>query len=474
MKLNRSVAQIIVFMSLSIFASQTFAAPPEGKGKGGKPGSGGGGATECFVKEPTLCDEITAVAADLSGSNVNGYVPYDNVDEAPWKEIFREEFVPGDGNVDQSGSFDLNTWSSRYPYGDVKVNKPAGDSGYNVNTTGIRPGEGWEGNHYPDYDKLLTQLELDGQSVFSNSNEALTIQTFEKSGSWKNKLISRETLFSGIISSHANPENETPHGFEFRYGYVEAKVKLPAGGNGFRSAVWLHSDNSFYNQFAKENNLGIPERYEIDFLEYLPNSRESECFRTQSDVFGLTDNTSILTYDTIFHTYHFPDGADGFDRSQNNWTFNADQRYNAVRCAIEPYSSKGIDYAADWHYFGVLWEHNKLEFYVDGVKVHSVVEDDSYPDCTEFGSVTDTCHADVYDSRMYIVASMHMGFQWFEGNTIDMATFDSATGAGPKMEIDYIKVLQKVDATNPPASTSHSHCGFKSAVCGQRENNETL
>ncbi len=377
-----------------------------------------------------------------------------------WTEVFLEEFNEP-VQPDRMNVVDYTKWSTRFPYGDWKNNSAEGDEGWFVNTTGLEPGLGWDGNHWPDMDRFINFLEINSKDVFSRSNDGvLTIQAH--TNPWKNKINGREDYLTGVISSHTDPARTDPHGFEFKYGYVEARVRLPRDGNGFRAAFWLYSDNAYNNQLLGRRGTAPP-IYEIDIMEYLPNSRSAEdgsCFIPQSDVFAITNNVNILTYDTIFQTYHFPTDADGRNRSPNNWTFNGSSAYTDARCAL---NFSNMDYGSnDWVTYGVLWEPDFIEWYVNDVLIHRVAaEDSSLPLCMENDSTQPIeCQAPVHDGRMYIMASLHMGFSFFEGS-IDTNVFVS--DGGPEFEIDHIRVLQNID------SADHEHCGVTGSACDPRQ-----
>lgn len=125
---------------------------------------------------------------------------------------------------------------------------------------------------------------------------------------------------SGLLST-ARPlaSNGSDYLYEFTYGYVEARMKLPTT-QGFFTALWmLPSDPSYAYQT------------EIDIVE-------------------------VLGYDpaTMYMNYHY-----GSNRSQN---FTANQGTgNNGACAVE-------DRTGDWVRFGLDWQPNHIAWYIDGVK----------------------------------------------------------------------------------------------------------
>ncbi len=414
------------------------------------------------------------------------------LDHLGYTLVFSDEFPSSPDNPDLSNTFNSLKWSSKYPFStDAKFNTiPGEDDHWNVNTTGRYPGET---NYNPemgvppsnenffnntselDYLDTLFDIPNYGNTgepqapVFSNSDEILSIAAYENPAPLR--LNDNKPYLSGLISSAANPDLATSanvHGFEFRYGYVEASVKLPLDGNGFRAALWLYSDNAFFNQVSSDNNI----THEIDFMEYLPNTREmahtmdAPRYDLQTSLFGGVDNLSaqrneggwnIMTYGTIFHAYHYDNNA---RRTPTNWTFNGEARYQDRRAVAlgEPVERNGttdtavLPPADSFHKFAVLWLPEKIEWYVNDVLIHRAVPPDS-----DYGGEDPGFQAvvDIFDKRMYIIANLAMGLDGFEG-PMDTSVYDADTGKGPTFEIDYIRVYQ--DTVTP--GSPHIRCGF--------------
>lgn len=416
---------------------------------------------------------------DNSGTtgSLSSYFDFNMTSDAPARArnsgppIFNEEFAnPSD--ADKSGSINWRRWSTKFPFAtDAKINTiPGEDSHWNVNTTGRWPGGGVELNNFygnisqfnfldslfggDDPQAPVFQLVDDGQDDTSLAITAYTnpnpIRRINKS----------KPYLSGLISSHAdpafqtNPDNSAAHGFEFRYGYIEARIKLPLQGNGFRSAFWLYSDNAYYNQVSSNNN----DRHEIDIMEFLPNSvlsdNQNDCLLPQPSLFGGVENTTrgeqtIMTYDAIFHTYHYNNGS---QRTPTDWTFNSESRYASRRDAA--YDTTAVRNLADgeYHTYGVLWEPGKIEWFVNDKLIHRVVDPTVYADEFPIPGFQDV--APVFNKRMYIIANLAMGLDVFEGENIDSALF---AGKNPSMEIDYIKVWQNHEDSN--------WCGYLGERC---------
>lgn len=116
---------------------------------------------------------------------------------------------------------------------------------------------------------------------------------------------------SGIITSYGS--------FKMSHGYVEARVKLPAG-RGLWPAFWM-----------------LPTHYvedvpEIDVMEFLGQ-----------DV------------DRVYHTYHYFDIA-------NNWQL----------ISTPSYTTLADDWTEAFHTFGMAWSPREIVWYVDGVETRRI------------------------------------------------------------------------------------------------------
>ena len=108
---------------------------------------------------------------------------------------------------------------------------------------------------------------------------------------------------------------------KFHYGKYEARIKIPKG-KGFWPAFWMFGDDPNYN--------------EIDVFE----------FWNEYDAWGNFDPSKLSK---IHHmTMHSDFDGDG----------------NKSMC---PTKYSGVDFSQDFHVFTLIWEKNKIEWYVDGI-----------------------------------------------------------------------------------------------------------
>ena len=154
------------------------------------------------------------------------------------------------------------------------------------------------------------ELELYTKNNVSVANGTLKLQARKENAvAWNGKTYN---YTSGMVSTGGRQGEKAP-GFTFKYGYAEARVKVPAG-QGLWPAFWT-----------------LPANYdwppEIDVME----------------IIGDEPNVTHMHY-------HYLDGAGTHRGPGASWA--------------------GPDFSADWHTFGVDWQPGSLVWYVDGVERH--------------------------------------------------------------------------------------------------------
>lgn len=190
-----------------------------------------------------------------------------------WSLIFEEEFT--------GTSLDLNTWEYQVGSG------------------------GWGNNELQYY--------TNGNNV-QVSNGTLKIIA-QKSG-----------------NTYTSSRIRTINKADFRYGRIEARIKMPIG-QGIWPAFWMMPTDDVYG--------GWPRSGEIDIVEYLGNEPN-----------------------TIHGTCHYGNA------------------YNDKGSSGSSYSLASGDFHTAFHVFSIEWEANVIRWYMDGQLYHAV--SDSHPDFNNY------------------------------------------------------------------------------------------
>jgi beta-glucanase (GH16 family) len=173
-----------------------------------------------------------------------------------------------------------------------------------------------------------------------------------------------------------------------RYGYFEARVKLP-DGLGVWPAFWLNSD------YGPNGELLWPP--EIDIFEYVVNGAEDTVDMVHTGVIvgneALRDGR-FLYADSNFHT---------------DWTY---------------YRNPGGSLANQWHTFGLEWDAGTATTYLDGKKLVTRGYRWKYDDGRDAAPA-------------HVLLNLAIGGQWAGRHGIDDSRFPQA------LDIDYVRVYQK-------------------------------
>lgn len=149
-------------------------------------------------------------------------------------------------------------------------------------------------------------------------------------------------------SGRVNTQNK----HNFKYGLFEARVKVPAG-QGFLPAFWMMpADENLYGQW--------PRCGEIDIMEVLGNDTK-----------------------TSYGTIHY---GNPHNESQGKHILQ-----------------KG-SFSDEYHVFSAEWEPGKINWYVDGILVHT--EDDWYSATENQGEIT---YPAPFDQPFYIILNLAVG-----------------------------------------------------------------
>ena len=171
-----------------------------------------------------------------------------------------------------------------------------------------------------------------------------------------------------------------------RYGYFEARVKMPSG-RGAWPAFWLTSD------VASDGRLSWPP--EIDVFEFVNNGVEDRINMLHSNVVKQTPTTtSNLLY--------------------------ADPAFSATSTAY--YAP--FNFNEGWHTVGLEWLPDKVTVYVDGLKLYTRTYQWVYAD----GTLAAPAH---------IMLNLAIGGSWAGRYGIDDSAFPQA------LQIDWVRAYKK-------------------------------
>ncbi len=197
-----------------------------------------------------------------------------------------------------------------------------------------------QGGDDVDFTNLIWSDEFDTDGVPNSSNWTHELGA----GGWGNNESQNYTnsntnssVSNGILKITARKETSggaqyssarlvTKNKFDFKYGKIEVRAKLPSGG-GTWPAIWMLGSNF--------DQVDWPDCGEIDIMEHVGNDQNK-----------------------IHGTLHLPGNSGG----------------NAITgTTIVPGVSE------DFHIYSVIWTQTSIKFYVDGNLFHSFANNPSTP-----------------------------------------------------------------------------------------------
>jgi len=162
--------------------------------------------------------------------------------------------------------------------------------------------------------------------------------------------------------------------FSFTYGKVEIRARIPTG-RGTWPALWFLGDNI--------DRVGWPKCGEIDLMENVGFDPERIHCTIHTGAFN--------------HRLHT-------------------QRGHAI----------SVDHPwADFHRYGLLWSHERIEFFFDGEKVSEFANDGQGPEHWPF------------DSPQYLIINLALGGAWGGEKGVDDGIFPV------EYRVDYVRVWQQ-------------------------------
>ncbi|MGX7100344.1 glycoside hydrolase family 16 protein [Globicatella sanguinis] len=203
--------------------------------------------------------------------------------------------------------------------------------------------------HEPGWVNEEWQEYIDDEKVLQVNDGKLVIQPVKES------VDGKDLYYSGRVNTQ-NKQN-------FKYGFFEAKVRVPKG-QGYLPAFWLMSaDENVYGQW--------PRCGEIDIME----------------VHG-SDTTK--SYGTIHY-------GNPHRESQG-----------------EMQLTEG-DFSEEYHVFALEWLPGKINWFVDGQLIHS--ESEWYSKTEGQGEIT---YPAPFDSEFYVILNLAVGGSWLAIQTIQL------------------------------------------------------
>ncbi len=202
-----------------------------------------------------------------------------------------------------------------------------------------------EGGNGPDFTNLVWADEFDVDGVPNPDNWTMEIGTGQNG--WGNneaqyyraenavveegmlKITAKKQTFGGMEYTSARMKSEDK--FEFTYGKVEIRAKLPTGG-GTWPALWMLGANYDTNAW--------PACGEIDIMEHVGNNQ-----------------------DVIQSALHYPGFSGG----------------NAVVSSVDVF---GV--SSDFHTYTVIWSEESIRFMVDDQEYHTFTNTSSIPFNSDF------------------------------------------------------------------------------------------
>ena len=216
---------------------------------------------------------------------------------------------------------------------------------YHIFTTTPVDQQGGGGVEEPDYDTLMWSDEFDVDGAPNPDNWTMEIGNGQNG--WGNNesqyyLADNAVVEGGVLKITAKAENsngfdytsarmKTENKYEFTYGKVEIRAKLPTGG-GTWPALWMLGEDYATNTW--------PGCGEIDIMEHVGNQQN-----------------------TIHGTLHYPGNSGG----------NANTGSTTVETA-----------SSEFHIYTMIWSPTQIRFFVDDVMYHSYTNDSSSPFNSDF------------------------------------------------------------------------------------------
>ena len=180
----------------------------------------------------------------------------------------------------------------------------------------------------------------------------------------------------------------------FKYGYIEARIKMPKNKSTW-PGFWMSPSDKQYGEW--------PNSGEIDIVE------------------AKGSNYKFAASDAHWRDKNTPAGQPGGHRS---------------RQGVIPSTKFDTNDTTEWHTYGVKWTEGKLEYFIDGELHHTI---------TEFKNSNSTGNPNgPFDQDFFLRLNLAIG-----GNYIDAPWNDAHNSVGAAddfpatMSIDYVRVYER-------------------------------
>ena len=181
---------------------------------------------------------------------------------------------------------------------------------------------------------------------------------------------------------------------DFKYGYIEARIKMPKNKSTW-PGFWMSPSDKKYGDW--------PNSGEIDIVE------------------AKGSNPKFAASDAHWRDKNTPTGQTGGHRS---------------RQGVIPSTKFDTNDTTEWHTYGVKWTEGKLEYFIDGELHHTI---------TEFKNSNSTGNPNgPFDQDFFLRLNLAIG-----GNYIDAPWNDAHNSVGAAndfpatMSVDYVRVYER-------------------------------
>ncbi len=213
---------------------------------------------------------------------------------------------------------------------------------------------------------------------------ARTDNVFISNGALAIRAVKEEYAGSHFTSGEVTTKGK----FAFKYGRIEARIKLPKG-YGLWPGFCMYGDDQF-DHASSDNGISWPACGEIDVME-------------------MRGGDSGDSNRTIMGTVHF-----GHDMP--TWKYES----KSVKLP------GNANFCDDYHIFGVVWDAEKIVFQLDGKDYYT--------------NYTTSKIKDSFRKAFYFYYNIKIGGQFFNPHP---PTADQITATPQTMMIDWVRVYQK-------------------------------